>query len=220
MLSRRDVLALGVLGAPSILRRRYSLFARSQDEYSARAIGLLERSLVLDMLGLITLDWQKLDRWQRNPAAFLASDWTKLRSSGITAFHPAVELAGADPYASTTKWIAGWNRFLSKKRDQFLRIDSASDLVRAKREGRVGILLGLQNSEHFRTLDDICHFYSLGQRVSQLTYNSRNRIGFRVRGAARPWTDRLWSRSHPRDERVRDGHRRFACRGTNHPRNF
>ena len=35
----------------------------------------------------------------------------------------------------------------------------------------------MQNSEHFRTPDDVNPFYGLGQRVSQLTYNSRNLIG-------------------------------------------
>jgi membrane dipeptidase len=41
----------------------------------------------------------------------------------------------------------------------------------------VGILIGVQNSEHFKTLDDVNRFYSMGQRVSQLTYNARNMIG-------------------------------------------
>jgi membrane dipeptidase len=35
----------------------------------------------------------------------------------------------------------------------------------------------VQNSEHFRKLDDVDYFYSLGQRVSQLTYNFRTLIG-------------------------------------------
>jgi membrane dipeptidase len=46
-----------------------------------------------------------------------------------------------------------------------------------KASGKVGVLLGLQNSEHFRTPADVALFHGLGQRVSQLTYNSRNLIG-------------------------------------------
>jgi membrane dipeptidase len=34
----------------------------------------------------------------------------------------------------------------------------------------------MQNSQHFRTVDDVNRFYDLGQRVSQLTYY-RNRLG-------------------------------------------
>ena len=40
-----------------------------------------------------------------------------------------------------------------------------------------GILIGLQDSSHFRSPSDVAAFHSLGQRVSQLTYNSRNMIG-------------------------------------------
>jgi len=40
-----------------------------------------------------------------------------------------------------------------------------------------GILFGLQNSTHFRKLEDVDTFYGLGQRSGQLTYNFRNLIG-------------------------------------------
>jgi len=42
--------------------------------------------------------------------------------------------------------------------------------------GKIGIIIGQQNSEHFRTVDDVDGFYAMGQRVSQLTYGP-NRIG-------------------------------------------
>ena len=52
-----------------------------------------------------------------------------------------------------------------------------SDLKRIKKSGKIGIIIGLQNSEHFRRPDDVDFFRGLGQRVSQLTYNARNLIG-------------------------------------------
>jgi membrane dipeptidase len=55
-------------------------------------------------------------------------------------------------------------------------VERAADFARAKALGRIGILIGQQNSEHFRTVEDVDRFHSLGQRVSQLTYRS-NRIG-------------------------------------------
>lgn len=55
--------------------------------------------------------------------------------------------------------------------------DDAAGIDTAKRSGKIGIILGLQNSEHFRSPDDVDRFYQLGQRVSLLTYNSRNLIG-------------------------------------------
>ena len=59
---------------------------------------------------------------------------------------------------------------------QFLRVEGAGDFERAKALGTMGILIGQQNSEHFRTVADVDRFHVLGQRVSQLTYRS-NRIG-------------------------------------------
>ena len=75
------------------------------------------------------------------------------------------------------EFFAAWNSFLANQDQRFLRIDSAADLERVKASGRIGVLLGIQNAEHFRTPDDVDTFYGLGQRVSQLTYNARNLIG-------------------------------------------
>ena len=56
-------------------------------------------------------------------------------------------------------------------------LTASEDLERIKQSNKVGILPGLQNSEHFKSLNDVDFFRGLGQRVSQLTYNSRNMIG-------------------------------------------
>src|SRR4030095_12204118 len=53
----------------------------------------------------------------------------------------------------------------------------AADLSRVKSSGKIGIMIGLQNSEQFRTVNDVDFFHGIGQRVSQLTYNARNMIG-------------------------------------------
>jgi membrane dipeptidase len=66
--------------------------------------------------------------------------------------------------------------FITAHEPQFLRVEGAADFERAKALGTIGILIGQQNSEHFRTVEDVDRFHSLGQRVSQLTY-STNRIG-------------------------------------------
>jgi membrane dipeptidase len=58
-----------------------------------------------------------------------------------------------------------------------MRVDSTTDLERVKGSGKVAVLPGVQDSEHFRSVDDVNFFHGLGQRVSQLTYNARNLIG-------------------------------------------
>ena len=59
-----------------------------------------------------------------------------------------------------------------------MRIDSVNDFARVKASTKkIAVILGLQNAQHFRRPDDVNFFHSLGQRVAQLTYNSRNLIG-------------------------------------------
>ena len=57
-----------------------------------------------------------------------------------------------------------------------IRANGPADVPRAKAEGKLGIIVGQQNSNHFRTVDDVDAFYKLGQRVSQLTYRD-NALG-------------------------------------------
>ena len=73
-----------------IHRGRFALFAQEGPEYSVRAIELVHRSTVIDMLGLLTLDYRKMSAWQTQPQRFLEADFQRLKDSGITVFHPAV----------------------------------------------------------------------------------------------------------------------------------
>jgi membrane dipeptidase len=140
-------------------------------------VDLVAQSNVIDMLGLLTLDWPLLDRWHRDPANFTDSDFQKLRSSGIDVFHPAVAFETAQSYEVTRAWFEKWNRLIARHADYFLRVDGPNDLARAKQEGRIGIILGMQDANHLRCVDDVDAFYRMGQRLTQLTYNSANELG-------------------------------------------
>jgi membrane dipeptidase len=178
MVSRRSIIksAAAVVCAPMINRGRFSLFAQSETEYSARTIDLIRSATVIDMLGLLTLNYRKMSTWQTEPARFQPADFHRLRDSGITVFHPAVGYITGDIYAESLRDILGWNAFITAHAEQIQRVECASDFERIKSLGKIGILIGQQNSEHFRTVEDVDRFYLLGQRVSQLTYRS-NRIG-------------------------------------------
>jgi membrane dipeptidase len=178
IVSRRSVLknAALVLGAPMVNRGRFRLFAQSAAEYSSATVDLVRQSTVIDMLGLLTLDFEKLSAWQTQPDRFRNADFQRLKDSGITIFHPAVGYDAGDVYAASLRDITGWNAFIAAQNESFLRVDGPADLARAKATGKIGILIGQQNSGHFRTVQDVDRFYSLGQRVSQLTYRN-NRIG-------------------------------------------
>jgi membrane dipeptidase len=144
---------------------------------SSRAADLVERAHVVDMLGLLTLNWPLLYRWHDTPESFTEADFRKLRSSGISVFHPAVALETSRSPEETARWFAGWNRLIGAHPDYFLRVDGASDLTRAKEEDRIGIILGMQDANHLRALDDVNRFHGMGQRLTQLTYNSGNALG-------------------------------------------
>jgi membrane dipeptidase len=178
MPSRRSVLkgAAILLGGPMINRGRFSLFAQGETEYSVRTVDLVRRSTVIDMLGLLTLNYRKLAAWETDPRRFQQADFLRLRASGITVFHPAVGYTAGDIYTESLKDITGWNAFIAAHGEQFQRIEGVADFRQAKALGKIGILIGQQNSAHFRTVEDVDRFYALGQRVSQLTY-SGNRIG-------------------------------------------
>jgi membrane dipeptidase len=182
-ISRRAMLgqAAGVcavaVGAPVINRGRYRLFAFSEAEYSARTIAIMQRATVLDMLCVLTLNFPQGDKWMSAPETFTDKDFQRWRDSGINVIHPAVGLGGTNGYEQGLTFFAGWNSFIAGASQYFDRVDSVGDFKRIKGSGKVGVVLGLQNSEHFRRPDDVNMFYGLGQRISQLTYNARNLIG-------------------------------------------
>ena len=177
LLAQAAVAGAAVVAAPFVNRGRYRLFAFSEAEYSARAIGLVQRSTLVDMLCILSMNFTQADKWMAAPETFTDKDFQRWRDSGINVMHPAVGLGGTNAYEQGLTFFAGWNSFIAGSTQYFDRIDSAADFKRIKGSGKVGVLLGLQNSEHFRRPDDVNMFYGLGQRVSQLTYNSRNLIG-------------------------------------------
>jgi len=186
---RRDALkaiaAAAVLAAPAVLRGRFQLFGGSVETYSARCIQLVQRSLVIDMLSQFKLGafldvlggvGPHVTTWLSRPETFTAADFERFRSSGITVFHIGWGY-GRDAYSDAHKILDAWNRLLAAHPRWLVRISSAPQFGWVKRGDRVGILLGFQNSDHFRNLDDVDAFHRSGQRVSQLTYNLENAIG-------------------------------------------
>ncbi len=177
MLRSAAAAGAGLFAAPMTNVGRFRLFANSSVEYSTRTIDLVTQSTVIDMLCVLTLDFAKQAKWMSSSGLFDAAAFQPFKDSGINIIHPAVGLGGPNAFESALRFFATWNSFIADN-DQFLmRIDSPSDIARVKKSGKLGVLLGLQNSDQFRTPDDVTFFHSIGQRVSQLTYNSRNLIG-------------------------------------------
>lgn len=180
--SRRDALhrlAAGMIMAPAILRGRYRLDHGGTTEYSARAIRLVQESVVVDLLNQFRFaDYAdqppKSTLWLTRPRSMTPADFEMYRTSG----YDVIALGhGPTDYASGIRFFADWNGFIAEYPDWFMRIDDARDFSAVKRAKKVGIMITFQNSDHFRTVDDVDTFWGLGQRLSQLTYNYQNRIG-------------------------------------------
>jgi membrane dipeptidase len=174
ILTRRSALT-GISAA--ILSSRVRLFGESQ--YSARAIRLVEETPVVDLLDQFRFqDFKdkppKIDRWLDNPATFTKADAEEYLKSGINVFCLG---AGAQDYEAGLRFFARWNGFLAAHPDLVLRVTSTADIERAHQTHRIGVMITLQDSTHFRTPRDVDEFFGLGQRISQLTYNFNNRIG-------------------------------------------
>lgn len=190
-INRREALkaAATVAAAPMINLGSFQVFAQSTDKYSSRAVDLVKRTTTLDMLNPFSLyatlaplmsrqpNQPSLRTWFNDPNTFTQKDFALFRDSGIDVYYIAVGTGGPNAYDETLRFLSLWNGLIAHHSDWLMRVDSPETLAGVKKSGKLGILLGLQNSEHFRTPADVEFFYSLGQRISLLTYNSRNNIG-------------------------------------------
>lgn len=74
--------------------------------------------------------------------------------------------------------LAVWKARFVEHADLITQVYGVEDITRAKRDGRVGIILGWQNSSGFDDhLPFVGLFAELGLRVVQLTYNTANAVG-------------------------------------------
>jgi len=172
--------ALGALGAAAALAfAPLRLLAGTwspeltRKKYPRKVVELVQRSLVIDMLAPLKIDF--------NPDAFSLplsdADAQMFRNCGITAFHNSVGVGGATAYADALQFIAAWSGFAGRNSDVFSLVGRVEDIERAKKLGKVAVIMGLQNADEFREPKDVKDFYDLGLRCAQLTYNTQNLIG-------------------------------------------
>ena len=148
----------------------------AQSGYSKRAIAIVESAGAIDMLGLVTINEEEWERWN-SAEGMTDTDQQRFKECGIKVFHHSFGLGGPNSHTDALVYFAGLNAFIARYSDTFTRVSRCRDLEALVRSPKVGVIPGLQNSEHFRTPDDVKLFYSLGQRVSMLTYNAQNNLG-------------------------------------------
>ena len=118
-----------------------------------------------------------------NPDAGLSEQEVKdAHESGVTCAHITVGAVGSTApdtaFMETVRGIAYWEREVDRHPDVLGRVRVASDIGKAKKNKRCGLVYGVQDGVAFETdlarLDDL---HALGLRVVQPTYNRRNLLG-------------------------------------------
>ncbi|MEE4378380.1 MAG: dipeptidase [Candidatus Competibacteraceae bacterium] len=95
---------------------------------------------------------------------------------GCTVVTPTV--GGFNPMDETLSLIGKWLRFIREREDLVL-IERAGQVLKAKEEGKTGVILHLQGPEAVADdLDLIDVVKRLGVGIIQLTYNVENRLGY------------------------------------------
>lgn len=158
---------------PMVSLGRHRIFPDLDTLYSTRAIDLVRESLVMDMLAPLKIDFRS--EYYASPIS--EDDAADIRASGITGFHNAFGLGGHSAYEDSLAYMAAWQGFVGRNSHVFSLVGRVDDLRRARREGKAGVIMGLQNADHFRTVADVKRFHELGLRCAQLTYNAQNYLG-------------------------------------------
>ena len=163
--------ALAALALP-----RIDLLAAPADpknQYPTKILDLVQRSLIIDMLGPLKLDF----RPEAYALPLTDAEAAMFRSSGITAFHNAIGIGGASAYDDALEFLAAWSGFVGRNTEVFSLVGRAQDIDHAKSKQKIAVIMGLQNADEFREPKDVKAFYELGLRCAQMTYNSQNLIG-------------------------------------------
>ncbi len=163
-----------LIAIPNINFGRHRISALYPQDYSTHAIDLVRESIVVDMLNQFSFPGKELSGWLDKTQPFSDANAQKYVDSGINVFALG---HGERSKKESLEYFTKWNRFISDNPERLKRIDKSDDFAYANKTGRTGVLLSFQDSQHFESVGDVDLFYAIGQRLSQLTYNYKNKIG-------------------------------------------
>ncbi|OZA81930.1 MAG: peptidase M19, partial [Azorhizobium sp. 39-67-5] len=99
-----------------------------------------------------------------------------MRKGGLTAANCTCSVW--ENFTETMKNIAGWKKNFQTHADLISQVYIADDILKAKREGKTGIILGWQNTSAIEDrIEYLELFHELGIRIIQMTYNTQNWVG-------------------------------------------
>ena len=173
MPSRRDALKTLGCGALALLASKADAAIRS----GGSAWPRYPRTMAIDGAGGTGL------LWFGNDDAATRAELDAIRASGLYAIVLTLAPSGRfwlddAAFEKTRMTIDQWQAIIARHPDQLLAVRSASDLERARRERKLGIICTFQGTESLgEDIDRIALFRERGVRVIQLTHNRRNLVG-------------------------------------------
>jgi membrane dipeptidase len=98
-----------------------------------------------------------------------------LEKTGYTGFNVSLDSATLN---RSLKSLVDWKQRVDNHPDTLIHATAATDFERAKKENKVAVLFGFQNSRMIQNdLGNLDILYQAGTRWMQLTYNERNLLG-------------------------------------------
>src|ERR671912_239509 len=162
---RRTLIATGaaaLLAGPAVAQRRGQS-------------GWYDRVIVIDGLGGLGDPYTPEEQLRISDRA-----WSETLATGVTVIRDTVMPVGnvADPWAEYQKGIGEKKNIFNANPDYLLLVRSAADMLKAKREKKLGVILGTQDTVMVGPeLDRLAQMKKDGVLTVQLTYNNRNLAG-------------------------------------------
>ncbi|MBL8671692.1 MAG: dipeptidase [Alphaproteobacteria bacterium] len=116
--------------------------------------------------GMIVIDGLIISKFSR--AVF-----KDMRKGGLTAANCTCSVW--EDFEGTMRNVAAWNRMFRENADLVMPVRTTKDILKAKKAGKTGIILGFQNISAFE--DQIGYvqlFKDVGVGVAQMAYNTQN----------------------------------------------
>lgn len=182
-LLRQSAALAASLGAAGVLPNRVLANDAANADPLRDTIVINTLGALFDRFAPLTDEERRLDLTisaYTNVNSITAQSMAAARASGMTAVNVTMGYLDGpvDPFEHTVREFGRWNRVFEKYPDELLLVRDTRDILRAKSEGKIGVIYGFQNG--VMVGDDVSRvrlFADLGVRVFQLTYNLANQLG-------------------------------------------
>jgi membrane dipeptidase len=132
-------------------------------------------AIVIDGLGGINDPYSGEDDIRLSDRA-----WAEMRETGLTAFRDTIVPVGnqVDAWEQFQNTLNDYDNYFRANPDRLMLVSKAADIPAAKRAGKLGVILGTQDTAMVgAALDRLAGMKKQGIRCVQLTYNLGNLSG-------------------------------------------